>query len=104
MRTEQGKIEGDLRLEDSLCLQGMVTGDTHVVAGALLELHGMCCRDLSLEAGAEVLLHGTVVGSVVNRGGKLSIYGVVKGDATTLAGETVVDSNAVIEGNTINDT
>ena len=104
MRTEQGKIEGDLVLEDGLQLQGMVTGNTNVKNGGTLELRGTCLRNLFLEEGAEVQLYGTVVGSVTNRGGRLLIYGVVKGDVRTLAGETWIDPKAVIEGKVQDDT
>jgi hypothetical protein len=98
MRTEQGKIEGDLRLEDSLTFLGTVTGDIHVSSSGFLKLKGVCGGDLSLEVGGEGLVYGVVAGNVDNRGGKLTIYGVVNGDITTSGGETNVEPNAVIGG------
>ena len=98
MRIVHDKIVGAERVSDSLQLHGMITGDTTVVAGGRLTLHGMCCQDLVIEGGAEALLYGMVAGNVYNRGGKLAAFGMITGSLMTEAGETKIDSNAVIRG------
>jgi cytoskeletal protein CcmA (bactofilin family) len=100
MRIEDGKIEGDIQLDQELTLSGMVTGNIIVVDGGLLNLNGTCCKDLTLQEGAKVYLRGTVGGSVFNRGGYVEIYGTVAGSLhTTEEGSTFVDPHAVVKGN-----
>lgn len=99
MWVERGKIEGDLVLSEELQLYGMITGTISAGAGSVLWLHGMCCGDLVLGQGAEVQLYGTCAGHVFNRGGVLSVYGVVGGDIdTTNGGQTWTDEKAVVKG------
>lgn len=98
MRSEHGKIEGDVRVEGPMQLYGMVTGNILVASHGSLQLFGTCCGNLTLDAGSEVRIDGTVSGNVLNRGGVLSIYGVVSGKVDTSAGETEIDSKSIIRG------
>jgi hypothetical protein len=43
-----------------------------------------------------VLLNGTVNGDVANNGGRLEINGTVNGHVHDMAGQTVIDPDAVV--------
>lgn len=98
MRSIHSKIEGDVISSDDLALHGMVAGSAGIAAGVMLMLHGMVTGDLILEAGSFCELRGMVTGNVRNKGGELFVYGTVKGAVLTLAGSTVIDPKAVIDG------
>ncbi len=98
MRTEHGKIVGDLHLTDDLKLHGMVTGETVVASGGLLLLHGTCCRNVFVETGGQAEIHGAVAGSVCNRGGQVTVYGTVAKDVVTDDGQTRVEETAQVRG------
>jgi|SRR5580704_8368431 hypothetical protein len=89
------KVQGDLTLTTDTKLSGMVTGNLTASQGTLI-LTGMVGRDLYVESGTTVELRGTVSGNVINRGGKLHIYGIVNGHVSELAGDTKVEPTAKI--------
>ena len=98
MKIEHGKIDGDLIIEDSLELHGMVTGNIQVLRDSTLFLHGTCCKNLIIKAGGAAKVHGMVSGNVNNEGGKLDVFGTVIGSvSTSVDGSTYVDPNAVIK-------
>lgn len=78
MRTEQGKIEGDLTITEALALYGQATGNVVVADGGNLQLYGM------------------VKGNVVNDGGDLQVFGVISGSLHSPSGTTEVNANAVV--------
>jgi cytoskeletal protein CcmA (bactofilin family) len=96
MKTEHGKIEGNLFLNYELVLHGMVTGDIVVDKGGLLYLHGVSGKDLIIQEGGKVYLYGTVSGDVHNLNGDLEVYGVINGHLRTDTGKTIIDKNAVV--------
>jgi hypothetical protein len=96
MRIEKGEIQGNLEIKDEFMLLGTVRGNIRVIDGGVLELNGSCEGDLILEEGATVRLNGTVNRDVYNRGGKLKVYGIIKGSLRKEAGETFVHSKAEI--------
>lgn len=101
MKTEHGKIEGDLRVGEEFSLFGMVRGSVFVAPQATLHLYGMMCSNLYLEPGSRVEISGMVSGTVVNQGGSLRVFGMVKGGLRHESGETVVHPKAVIKGRII---
>jgi cytoskeletal protein CcmA (bactofilin family) len=96
MKIENGKIEGNLRLDYSLKLNGMISGVLTVANGGELDLTGMCSSDLVIEKGGVATIHGMVLGNTVNQGGQLKVYGSINGLITTENGETFVDENAKV--------
>ena len=98
VRAEHGKIEGNLRVTDSLDLHGIVTGTVSVAPGDRLESRGTFCRDLVLAEGSSVHLYGTVSGDVYNRAGELLVSGSVGGTLHGEGGTTVIDPDAAIVG------
>lgn len=98
MSIEHGKIEGDYEVLEDLQLYGMITGNAVVKKRATLELFGRIAKNLTVERGAKVVIKGTVSGDVINQGGTVEIYGIVRGNVN---GPANIDKEAVIKG-TIN--
>lgn len=101
IRTESGLIKGDLRVTGDFTLLGMVTGSVSVASGAALWLHGLVRGDLHLEPEARVEVRGVVDGSVINRGGRLRLFGTVNQAVRAESGETLVHPKAVVAGGVI---
>lgn len=97
MRTEDGKVFGDVHVRDELEMRGQVTGKVVVESGGRIHLLGQCSQGLVVKAGGQAIVRGMVVGAVRNEGGYLEVLGMVVGSIiTTLQGETVVGHNAVV--------
>lgn len=96
MRTEHGKIEGDIEIVSELRMHGMFSGKVTVKSGGFLILHGIANKDLVVEHGAVVEVHGMVAKNVINNGGKLSVTGTVIGQVIEQAGETDISPKASI--------
>ena len=75
---------------------GTVSGSARVTSGTLLKMRGTITGDLTLEPSSVVELRGTVNGNVTNMGGRLEIYGVVRGQVFARFGQTAVDPQAVV--------
>jgi cytoskeletal protein CcmA (bactofilin family) len=80
MKVEEGKIEGDITVDEEFQLNGIISGNITVVTGGSLILHGTCLGNLVIERDALANIHGTVVGDVENQGGKLEVHGTVDGN------------------------
>ena len=93
-----GKVSRPLRVDRVVELAGKATADITVAPRGRLSLTGTCAADLRVEADGIAEIGGTVLGSVHNDGGRVWLYGTVKGDLRALAGSTVVDEDAVVEG------
>jgi hypothetical protein len=98
MRTELGRIDGDLEVVDGLVLVGSVSGSVSVRRGGDFTLAGSVSGDVLVEAGASADLMGMVGGDVRNAGGTLTVQGMVKGALRAEAGATRVDAEAIVEG------
>lgn len=99
MPVERGKLEGPLEIGDQLQLDGMATGDVTVLSGGHLILRGICGRNLIIEKDGKVDLYGTVIGDVLNRGGVLEVMGTIRGHLETVeSGDTHVSSGARVYG------
>lgn len=59
---------------------GEIRRSTTVAKGGRLNLRGICGGDVTVEAGGVAELWGVTRGSVRNRGGRVTIAGVVQGD------------------------
>ena len=78
-------------------VDGVIEGDVTVADGTRLCLNGMVTGNLTIEPGATCELRGTVVGSVINTGGNLQVFGLIQGSLVRQSGHTVVDSRANIK-------
>jgi hypothetical protein len=88
--------EGDLVVSDETCLTGVVTGNITVTATGKLELRGVCCKNLVIDKGGTAKVYGVVNGDVANRGGELSILGVIVGRIVTGSAHTEKSSMVVV--------
>lgn len=66
---------GDLTIEGKF--EGMLDGTPIVPAGATTEIAGMINGTLIVEPGATVLVSGMVDGEIVDRGGQITVTGMV---------------------------
>jgi hypothetical protein len=87
-----GVVHGDLVVDRDGELTGIVQGDITVLPVGSLTLLGLCQGALTVERGARASLAG------VNRGGWLTISGVVCGALRSLAGETHIGCGARLGG------
>jgi hypothetical protein len=104
VETEEGKVDGDFRVQGKFTLQGMIKGSVIVDSGGVFHLRGLVSRDLSLEPGSQADLRGLVIGDVVNRGGRLRVFGRISGALRHEAGETLVHPRAVVRGGIVGST
>jgi cytoskeletal protein CcmA (bactofilin family) len=91
-------MEGDLKVNDELTLNGSVSGTTTVTSGGYLILNGVIGQDLILEKDSKVEHFGTVTGNVYNRGGELIIHGIVEGALYKNAGIILIHPESKIQG------
>ena len=96
MKTEYGKIEGDIEITSGIELRGMIKGNAIVKKGGVLILYGMVSKNVVIEEGAVVNILGMVSGDVINRGGDLNISGTIVGNLFKESGTTQVAPNAAI--------
>ena len=66
---------GNLTIEGRF--EGMLAGTAIVPAGATAEIAGMLDGTLIVEPGATVLISGMVDGEIVDRGGQITVTGMV---------------------------
>jgi hypothetical protein len=58
----------------------------------------MVTGNLIAESGSRVTIHGMVNGTVINRGGNVTIFGIVKAIANGAAGAVNIEPGAMIGG------
>ncbi|MGO4570113.1 hypothetical protein AB4Z52_35065 [Rhizobium sp. 2YAF20] len=71
------KVDGSITLDRDLRFYGLISGSLTVPKGRRIELHGTVNHDLIVEAGATALIYGSVGGTLINRGGDVSVWGTV---------------------------
>ena len=96
MKSANGQIQGDIKINSEIKMHGQFTGHVTVSDGGYLILHGQAAKSLTVEPGAIVEIPGMVVGDVINNGGKVSITGTIIGKVIEQAGETNISPNASI--------
>ena len=89
-----GRIVGQLTITHDVVLRGTVDGDAWVSGGAALTLYGSVAGNLHVDEGGCTIVRGTVSGAVINKGGRVQVFGTV-GEVTGF-GTTHVDENARI--------
>jgi len=98
MRIENRKLEGDVKINDEVTLNGTVGGSIIVSDSGNLVLNGIVCQDLILEKGSIVELFGTVNGDVRNRGGEIRVKGTIMGSIYKEAGTIIIEPEGKIKG------
>jgi cytoskeletal protein CcmA (bactofilin family) len=77
MEKFSGHHEGDFTLTGDLEISGLVSGTVTVPAGHYLLLGGMITGDLIVKNSGRATVHGTVVGTVLNEGAIVEVFGMV---------------------------
>lgn len=86
-----------ITVQDPQVLTGTIDGSLVVSEGGELTLLGMAKQDVIIEDGGVAYIHGIVGKNVLNRGGKVEVYGVIGGYVyTDFGGNTQIDPNALI--------
>lgn len=87
------------KLTRDLELNGIATGTLVVPNGVYLRLNGTISGDLAVEEGGSAEVNGTITGSVDNRGGRVTIRGVVRGAAFGHhPGGIMIEAGAIVGG------
>jgi hypothetical protein len=96
MRQLHGKLEQPLTIDEDTAVHGMICGTTTVKDSVTLDLHGMITADLIVEMGGIAHIHGMVNGTVWNKGGQVTINGMIdslveeQGSLTTLGPDSII--------------
>ena len=99
MQVIRGDFENQLHVTADLSVHGRLRAGARVAPGARLTLRGMSDGDILVERGASAELWGVVQRSILNRGGMVSIFGLVAGDVTTSEnGKTWLSPDSVVRG------
>lgn len=88
-------IKGDLILEQNTVLKGMIVGNVTVKSDVEFIVHGQITGNVFIRENSNVIVNGQINGDVINDGGYLEIYGMVK-RLFRERGKTFIDENAVI--------
>ena len=68
MRTLTGEVADDLTVDDSLTIQGLLSGDSQVIGGGHLVVQGTVIGRVEVEAEGSLHIQGTGGFPLVNRG------------------------------------
>jgi len=98
MRVENRKIEGDIKINEEVTMNGTINGSAIVLKGGLLVLNGIVNQDLILESDSKAQVFGSVNGNIYNKGGELEIHGTIMGTIHKEAGIIVIYPESNIKG------
>ena len=88
------RIVGQVTVTHDVLLRGTVEGDVWVTGGAALTVYGAVTGSLHVDAGGFAIVRGTVHGAIINKGGRVEIFGTV-GEVTGF-GTTHVNEHATV--------
>lgn len=96
MQLIHGRVESPLVVDSELEIRGTVAGPLRVTEQGAFVLRGVCEGDVVIEAGARAELWGIIEGNLINRGGSVSLFGLVYGYSQQLSGQTRVSCDSVV--------
>jgi len=94
-------IEGDVSVAEGekLEINGLVTGNLEVSPHARVDVKGMVLHNLIAKEHSKAIINGFIVGSVINEGADVRVFGKVKGFVNDRCGvHTYIGRKAVIGG------
>ena len=101
MKVEYVCYDGDVEFTGESKFYGIIKGSVKVLDGAVIRFNGMVEKNLTVEQGGYAVINGMVKGNVINDGGKLEIYGYIKGVVKELSGKTYIDLKSCIGNDVI---
>lgn len=96
MQIVYGRVESPLVVDGELEVRGTVTGPLHVSKTGAFVLRGVCKGDVVVEPGATAEIWGIVEGNLINRGGSVSLFGLVEGYSQRVGGQTTISCDSVV--------
>lgn len=88
-RTENGRIDGPLTVDDEFRLQGTAAGLITVLDGGHLQLAGTAAQGLQVQFGGRAMISGTLRGTLCCAG-TADITGVIRGPIIVEEGGSVL--------------
>ena len=99
MQVIRGDLTARLHVTEQLSVHGRLHEGAVIASGAHLLLRGISEGDIVVEPGASAELWGVVERSIVNRGGRVSVFGLVAGNVSTSDnGKTYISEDSVVRG------
>lgn len=96
MQVVHGRLEGPLLVDSALEVCGTVVGPLRVTSTGVFVLRGMCEDDVVIDANARAEIWGIVQGNLINRGGKVCMFGLVEGYVQRTSGQTAVSADSIV--------
>jgi len=96
MQIIHGRVESPLVVHSELEVRGTVAGSLRVSEAGDFVLRGVCEGDVVIEAGARAEIWGIVEGNLINRGGRVCLFGIVQGYSQRIDGQTSVSCDSVV--------
>ena len=99
--TEKSKLMGNYKENinvmkgSQLDFNGMILGNIIVEDSSTGIINGLVYGNIKIMPGAKAEINGSIHGTIYNHGGELAVYGTVN-RIVTIAGETVIDTNAIV--------
>lgn len=96
MQLIHGRVESPLVVDSELEIRGTVAGPLRIAENGAFVLRGVCEGDVVVEAGARAELWGIIEGNLINRGGRVCLFGLVHGYSQSDGGHTSVSCDSVV--------
>ena len=75
----RGMHSGDLIMDGDGRVSGMIAGDVIIRSGCDVRISGMVAGDVIMEQGASAWISGMVSGRIIDPGGRVRVFGMVRG-------------------------
>ncbi len=96
MQIIHGRVESPLVVHSDLEVRGTVAGSLRVSETGAFVLRGVCEGDVVIEVGACAEIWGIIEGNLINRGGRVCLFGLVQGYSQRLGGQTNISCDSVV--------
>ncbi|MET1173787.1 hypothetical protein [Paenibacillus amylolyticus] len=91
------QINRDLEILEDTQLKGTIVGSTTVHPNIEFKLDGTVTGSVIVRENGKVIIRGTVLKGLVNYGGDVEIYGVVRGKISNQGGNILIDEDAITD-------
>lgn len=96
MNVVRGRLEAPQLVAGDLEVRGAVAGCISICTTGRFLLHGVRKGDLWVDVVGQAGIRGIVNGEVINRSGKVSLFGLAEGSGQRLGGQTSVSSESIV--------
>ena len=90
-------VRGDIVIEKSLTVNGLLQGDASCVGGGSVTVNGELTGNL-MALGGPVFVAGLIRGDVTNIGGPVDVAGRVQGDISAIGGKVTLSGEGEVSG------